>query len=101
MCQSSPGGYRGADSVGTLAQAGSTIPHDCARYPAGTHIALRLRMAAVQMRVGEDVGVQEERVTQLGKDQASLGPAGPILRAAGLGFALGLIAMAVLTLVNG
>ena len=58
-------------------------------------------MAAVQMRAGEDLGVQEEQVIQIGKGRASLGPAGPILRAAGLGFALGLIAMAVLTLMSG
>lgn len=37
---------------------------------------------------------------QLGKHELSLGPLKPILRAVGIGFALGLVAMTVLALVQ-
>jgi hypothetical protein len=57
-------------------------------------------MNAVEMRAGEDLDMQSGRVIQLGKDRWSLGQAGPILRAVGLGFALGLAAMTALTLLS-
>jgi hypothetical protein len=57
-------------------------------------------MDAVQMRAGEDLGPTSAELLPVGKERASLGPAKPIVRALGLGFALGLLAMTVLTLVS-
>lgn len=56
-------------------------------------------MEAVQTRAGEELGGQAHAL-RLDEHGGSLGQAGPILRAAGLGFALGLLVMIVLTLVS-
>ena len=56
-------------------------------------------MDAVQTRAGEDFELATGRVVQVGK-RGALGPTGPILRAVGLGFGLGLVVMLVVTLVS-
>ena len=53
-------------------------------------------MDAVQ--TGEGAGVGDAPVLAIGKHAWSLGPAGPILRAAGFGFALGLLVMTAVAL---
>jgi len=57
-------------------------------------------MDAVQMRAGEDLGLSSPDEVQIGKNRGALGPPGPILRALGLGFTLGLAVMTVLTLLS-
>lgn len=50
------------------------------------------------VQTGEGAGVGDAPVLAIGKHAWSLGPAGPILRAAGLGFALGLLVMTAVAL---
>lgn len=57
-------------------------------------------MDGVHSRAGDDFHIAPGKVMQVGKHGWALGPAGPILRAAGVGFALGLLAMVALTLVG-
>jgi hypothetical protein len=56
-------------------------------------------MAAVHSDTGEGLGTPRESI-QLNKHAWSLGPIKPILRALGIGFAVGLVTMAVLTFVQ-
>lgn len=57
-------------------------------------------MAAVESEMGEGLGSPSERAVQLDKHAWSLGPIKPILRALGIGFAIGLVTMAVLAFVQ-
>jgi hypothetical protein len=57
-------------------------------------------MDAVQTRAGDDFELATGQVIQVGKRRVELGPSGPILRALGLGFGLGLLVMLALTLLS-
>jgi hypothetical protein len=52
-------------------------------------------MEAVQAQAGEVTAVGDAEMILVGKHAGSLGPIGPILRAVGIGFGLGLLLMAV------
>ncbi|HWA73353.1 MAG TPA: hypothetical protein VG937_13500 [Polyangiaceae bacterium] len=56
-------------------------------------------MAAVHSDTGEGLGSSGESI-QVNKHEWSLGPIKPILRALGIGFAVGLVTMAVLAFVQ-
>jgi hypothetical protein len=56
-------------------------------------------MAAVHSGTGESLGSSRESI-QLNKHAWSLGPIRPILRALGIGFAVGLLTMAVISFVQ-
>jgi hypothetical protein len=55
-------------------------------------------MDAVQTQAGEDLGAGAPQVLVIGKNAWSLGPAGPVLGAAGLGFALGTLLLIAIAL---
>lgn len=57
-------------------------------------------MDAVQTRAHGDPGERELEVLVIGRNAWSLGPAGPIVRAAGIGFGIGVIVMTVVTLLG-
>ena len=55
-------------------------------------------MEAVQAQAGEVSAVGDAETILVGKHAGSLGPIGPILRALGIGFGLGLVVMTLVLL---
>ena len=55
-------------------------------------------MEAAQAQAGEVAAVGDAEIILVGKHTWSLGPLGPILRAVGIGFGLGLLVMTLVVL---
>jgi len=88
------------DSVGTLRVAARPISRGKARSREWhTHCFVQ-GMDGVHSRAGDDFDIGPGQVLQAGKQGWAFGPAGPILRAVGVGFGLGLAVMTILTLVG-
>jgi len=55
----------------------------------------------MELQVGSDLGVRASQVLVIGRTKWSLGPLGPILKALGIGFALGAMTTAMVALIAG